>query len=39
MQLVGLIHDCGKMVFLRGCDEDGTSVAQQWSIVGDTTCN
>jgi len=36
LQLVGLIHDCGKMVYLRGCDEDGTSVAQQWSIVGDT---
>ena len=42
MQLVGLIHDCGKMVYLRGCDEDGTSVAQQWSLVGDTwlvTCH
>lgn len=36
MQLTGLIHDCGKMVFVRGCDEDGTSVAEQWAIVGDT---
>ena len=24
------------MVFVRGSDADGTSVAQQWSIVGDT---
>ena len=36
LQLTGLIHDLGKMITVRGCDEDGTSVAQQWSIVGDT---
>jgi len=36
MQLTGLIHDLGKMIYLRGCDEDGTSMDQQWSIVGDT---
>jgi len=37
LQLTGLIHDLGKMMaFVKGCDEDGTSVAQQWSIVGDT---
>jgi len=36
MQLTGLIHDLGKMVYLRGCDADGTSMAEQWSIVGDT---
>lgn len=36
LQLTGLIHDLGKMIFLRGCDEDGTSQAEQWSIVGDT---
>ena len=24
------------MITVRGCDEDGTSVAEQWSIVGDT---
>ena len=36
LQLTGLIHDLGKMVYLKGCDADGTSVATQWSIVGDT---
>lgn len=36
MQVVGLLHDCGKVLYLRGCDGDGTSVAEQWSIVGDT---
>jgi len=37
LQLTGLIHDLGKMMaFVKGCDEDGTSVAAQWSIVGDT---
>jgi inositol oxygenase len=36
LQLTGLIHDLGKMVYLRGCDEDGTSMESQWAIVGDT---
>ena len=36
LQLVGLIHDIGKIMYLWGCDEDGTSLAKQWSIVGDT---
>ena len=36
LQLTGLIHDLGKMIYLRGSDEDGTSVNAQWSIVGDT---
>jgi inositol oxygenase len=36
LQLTGLLHDLGKMVYLRGCDEDGTSMEEQWSIVGDT---
>jgi inositol oxygenase len=36
MQLVGLIHDLGKIMFLKGCDEDGTSMQNQFSIVGDT---
>ena len=37
MQFVGLIHDLGKVIHLRGgCDEDGTSMATQWGIVGDT---
>lgn len=36
LQLTGLVHDLGKMIYLRGCSEEGTSVAEQWSIVGDT---
>ncbi len=35
MQLVGLIHDLGKVMFLWGKDEDGTSQAEQWGTVGD----
>ncbi len=35
MQLVGLIHDLGKVMFLWGCDEDGTSQNEQWGMVGD----
>lgn len=35
MQLVGLIHDLGKAMFLWGCDQDGTSQAEQWGMVGD----
>ncbi len=35
MQLVGLIHDLGKIMFLWGKDEDGTSQAEQWGMVGD----
>jgi len=36
LQLTGLIHDLGKAIYHRGCDEDGTSIASQFSIVGDT---
>jgi inositol oxygenase len=36
MQLVGLIHDLGKCIYLRGNDNDGTSLERQWAIVGDT---
>ena len=36
MQITGLIHDLGKILYLKGCDDDGTSINQQWSIVGDT---
>ena len=36
MQLTGLLHDVGKIMYLRGCDEDGTSRDQQWAMVGDT---
>jgi len=34
--LCGLIHDFGKILYLSGLDEDGTSKNTQWSIVGDT---
>lgn len=36
LQLVGLIHDLGKLLYIKGCDEDGTTVKEQWGIVGDT---
>mgnify|MGYP005636969423 CR=1 FL=1 len=36
LQLVGLIHDIGKIIYLWGNDEDGTSIKNQWGIVGDT---
>ena len=36
MELCGLIHDMGKILYLSGNDEDGTSRTTQWSIVGDT---
>ena len=36
MQLVGLIHDLGKIIYVKGCDEDGTSMETQWALVGDT---
>ena len=35
MQLVGLIHDLGKVMFLWGSDEDGTCQDEQWGMVGD----
>lgn len=35
MQLVGLIHDLGKVMYLWGSDEDGTSQQEQWGMVGD----
>jgi inositol oxygenase len=35
MQLTGLIHDLGKVMYLWGSDEDGTSQAEQWGLVGD----
>lgn len=28
-QLTGLLHDVGKVIYKRGCDEDGTSSAKQ----------
>lgn len=36
LQIVGLIHDLGKIVYKKGCEKDGTSMKKQWSIVGDT---
>ena len=35
MQVVALIHDLGKVMYLWGEDEDGTSQAEQWGLVGD----
>ena len=35
MQLTGLIHDLGKIMFMWGSDADGTSQAEQWGMVGD----
>jgi inositol oxygenase len=39
MQIVGLIHDMGKIMFLWGCEEDGqvgTATGAQWALGGDT---
>lgn len=36
MILTGLIHDLGKILFLWGNNEDGTSLQEQWALVGDT---
>lgn len=39
MQVVGLIHDMGKIMYLWGRDEDGqngTATGQQWALGGDT---
>ena len=36
LQLIGLIHDLGKIIYLKGCDQDGTTLKEQWGIVGDT---
>ena len=36
LQLVGLIHDIGKIMYLKGSDETGTGKNEQWAMVGDT---
>jgi inositol oxygenase len=39
MQLVGLVHDMGKIMYLWGTDEDGqngTATGAQWALGGDT---
>ena len=35
-QLTCLLHDLGKIMYLFGNDETGTSMDEQWGIVGDT---
>ena len=35
-QLVGLIHDLGKIMSLWGVDENGQSCDKQWGVCGDT---
>ena len=36
MQLIGLIHDIGKIMYKKGNDEEGTGKKEQWAMVGDT---
>lgn len=36
MELCGLIHDMGKILYLSGNDNDGTSKTTQWALVGDS---
>ena len=36
MQLIGLIHDIGKIMYKKGTDQEGTSKKEQWAMVGDT---
>ena len=36
LQVVGLIHDLGKIMYLRGSDDEGTGREKQWAMVGDT---
>ena len=36
LQVTGLIHDLGKIMFLRGDDDMGTGKNKQWATVGDT---
>ncbi len=36
MQLMGLIHDIGKIMYKKGNDKEGTGKKEQWAMVGDT---
>jgi inositol oxygenase len=36
MQLCGLLHDLGKVLYMKGCAGDGTDAKTQYSVVGDT---
>jgi len=35
-QLICLLHDLGKIMYMFGSDSTGTSIKEQWAIVGDT---
>lgn len=35
-QLVGLLHDIGKIMYKKGNNSEGTGLNQQWAMVGDT---
>lgn len=36
MQLIGLLHDIGKIMYKQGSDQEGTGKKEQWAMVGDT---
>ena len=36
LQVTGLLHDLGKIMYLYGTDEEGTTIKEQWGITGDT---
>lgn len=36
VQVVGLIHDLGKIMYLFGTPDNGTTIDHQWGVVGDT---
>ena len=36
MQLIGLLHDIGKIMYKKGTDSEGTGKKEQWAMVGDT---
>jgi inositol oxygenase len=36
MVLCGLLHDLGKVLYMKGCASDGTDGTTQWGVVGDT---
>jgi inositol oxygenase len=36
MQLMGLLHDIGKIMYKQGSNDEGTGEKSQWAMVGDT---
>lgn len=36
MVITALIHDLGKIIYVRGTDDFGTTMENQWAITGDT---